>query len=380
MTGILVGLAAVLGLLDYSQSIQIDTSIRMLENTPFYNELTGLRAHRRLELRLPSFDLKRDYYLLFRYRDSSVVPVWQKILKEHDENDLLKVWYINALSQMGEERYLPLIAAYRNSKNSILRECAANAYSFLACVDSVESLEKWLEQEKNGYVASTIAASIEALKTDGLKPITDYLPQYYTGQPKKVKFFYNVNVESSEDYWFREKDSSGAEAVFGDKFIFPFQQFESRIKYAPRAGTFANRHGDLYHCGQDMGWFMEGLPVHSVANGRVRRISHELSWGCMVAIETAVSSQDTVCVIYGHLSRFINVKVGDEVFMGQKIGQIGNSVSYENGGYWSHLHLGMERASFRDAMLSGYTYEIDRYANPAEFIKRHCFKDQDSAP
>jgi septal ring factor EnvC (AmiA/AmiB activator) len=81
---------------------------------------------------------------------------------------------------------------------------------------------------------------------------------------------------------------------------------------------------------------LEGVPVHALADGIVKQVSHNCSWGSMAVIETISPAGDTLCAIYGHLSRFINVNTGDVVKMGDKIGQIGNSVSYENGGYWAH--------------------------------------------
>jgi murein DD-endopeptidase MepM/ murein hydrolase activator NlpD len=65
------------------------------------------------------------------------------------------------------------------------------------------------------------------------------------------------------------------------------------------------------------------------------------------------------------------VNVGDLVKTGDKIGQIGNSVSYENGGYWAHLHLGIEKNSFNDAGISGYDRDTLNYENPIAFIKAH---------
>ncbi len=370
---------ALLSQLEFTQRVQIDTSVQMLHNTPFYDEATALRAHQRLEKRVSQdiFLWDRDYYLYFRYHDEKFIPVWHKLLKEKPENDLLKIWYINAIIQIGKPEHLELIAPFRQSDNSLIRECAANAYGFLGSEDSVGVLEKWLSSENDGYVASTLIASIKAIESGRYQSVTDYLPQYYEESPRKLKFFYNINVESSLSYRFHSEDTSSGTVPISSRFIFPFQQYEHKIKYAPDAGTFANKHGEIYHCGEDMGWFMEGLPVHSISNGRVRSVSHDLSWGCLVVVETVLPPSDTLCVIYGHLSRFIDVVTGDEVRMGQKIGQIGNSVSYENGGYWAHLHLGIEKSSFRNALLGGYTYGIERYMEPSEIIRGNYPKCSD---
>ncbi len=64
--------------------------------------------------------------------------------------------------------------------------------------------------------------------------------------------------------------------------------------------------------------------------------------------------------------------MGDTVKTGDRIGQIGNSVSYENGGYWAHLHLGIEKKSFDNAAISGYDRDTLDYENPISFIKKYA--------
>jgi hypothetical protein len=53
---------------------------------------------------------------------------------------------------------------------------------------------------------------------------------------------------------------------------------------------------------------------------------------------------------------------------GYKIGEIGPSFSLENGGYRSHLHLGIEKASIENAIIACYNDPISHWYNPMEFI------------
>jgi murein DD-endopeptidase MepM/ murein hydrolase activator NlpD len=342
----------------------------MLENTPGYVGSQGLRAHNRIEhqLKKNEFNLKKDLYMIFRYRSSEFIPLWQKFISDSSHNDLMKIWFINAVTQIEEPQNLYVISLYLHSKNDIIRECAANSYGFLAGPDSIPMLQNRLENEHNGYVKETLKASINAIKRGGyINPIS-YLPQYYQSKPKKLKFFYNKDVAYLDKYVYSKTDTILQCYNSSPFLIFPVQQFYNRVKYAPKAGTFANNHGFISHVGYDGAWFFEGVPVHSISNGVVKKISHDISWGTLVAIESSLPNNDTITIIYGHLSRFLSITVGEQVYIGQKIGQIGNSVSYENGGYWAHVHLGIIRKPFNRAQLVGYDSDISIYYDPIKLI------------
>jgi murein DD-endopeptidase MepM/ murein hydrolase activator NlpD len=52
------------------------------------------------------------------------------------------------------------------------------------------------------------------------------------------------------------------------------------------------------------------------------------------------------CSLYAHLSPFVHVKPGDRARKGQKIGSIGRSHTWENGGYRAHLHFGIHAGRY----------------------------------
>lgn len=103
-------------------------------------------------------------------------------------------------------------------------------------------------------------------------------------------------------------------------------------------------------------------------------IQHEESWGCLVCIESQRASHEIICTYYGHLSSNLDVYIGKDVSMGDKIGEIGPSFSFQNGGYRSHLHLGIEKASIDEALVAGYNENIDKWYNPVKFISKNLFK------
>jgi murein DD-endopeptidase MepM/ murein hydrolase activator NlpD len=355
----------------FEQKISLDTSIRFLENTPFYSEQEALKEHEKIEQQIKTnqLSLKQSLYLIFRYRDDKFIPLWQNLLEQSPENDLLKIWFIDAICQIGNRKNITYMTPYLRSNNDIIRECAANAYGFLACVDSISSLHTLMSNEHNDYVKETLKASISAIKAGGYKNQSKYLPMYYDKSPKKIRFFYNQKVITSDKYRFGnylKDDTSGCQT--SSSLIYPTQQYISKIKYAPNAGSFANKHGPVYHVGFDGAWFFEGLPVHSISNGIIKQISHDLSWGNVIAVETCLPNSDTITIIYGHLSRFIPVSIGNKVYLGQRIGQIGNSVSYENGGYWAHLHVGIVKGHYDNFKISGYDSDTVNYENPINLI------------
>lgn len=354
----------------FRQEIAIDTSRNFLETTPQYSEEEALREYQELEIDLVNkrnVDLKRHFYLLFRYRDPFFRDIFEKAA-DNSDNPILKIGAYHALQQIEGESNPRIFKALSGSENPIFREMAANAFSRFGKLSDTLYLKAWAAREANAYVVETLKAGIKVLKSGGYKNRFPYLPQYYATEIRKLKFFFNMSVESKSGFA-KEflLESSGPAVAKSDHLAFPHQQFLHSIKNAPRK-NFGNKHGRKYHTGEDSGWFLEGLPIHSIGNGIVRKITHETSWGVFVAIETRLPNDSTTMVYYGHLAKDLNVDAGDVVYTGQKIGELGSSVSYENGGYWPHLHLGIERVPFKKASFLGYDTAIGVWSDPATLI------------
>jgi len=362
---------------NFLQTIEIDTTKRLLQMTPEYTTVTALEAHRKIEkeLKTGKYDLIHDFYLLFRYRDKEMVRIWSEIIVDNPENDLFQLWFINALEQMGNKNYLRLIVSFRDSENAIIREYVANSYGFLGSMEDLKTLQNWHDRESNCYVRKTILASMAAIKNGGYKSKIPYLPKYYDQKPLKIQFLFNKSVNDDPHYRFDLVDTSAA-MVDCTSFCFPHQQYLWRLRNAPRRGTFGSKTKNIYHIGNDSGWLLEGLPVHAVCDGMVKQISHNVSWGTLVVIESGNrKAADTLCTIYGHLSPFLDVNAVDTIHERDKIGQIGNSATFDNGGYWAHLHFGIEKKSFWRAQIVGYDKDTLSCENPVEFIARNM-KDE----
>lgn len=358
---------------DFIQKIEIDTTKRLLQITPDYNTETAIEAHKEIEKKLKNgkYDLINDLYMLFRYRNEEMISHWTKIILDNPENDLLQLWFINAVEQIGKKKYIKLIQSFQKSENAIIREYVACSYGFLGSIEDLKKLEEWNKRETNCYVMKTIHASMKAIKNGGYKCKIPYLPKYYDQKPLKIQFIFNKSVNNNPKYQFDLVDTSN-NMIVCSKFCFPHQQYLWRLRNAPRRGFFGSNNRGIYHIGNDSGWLLEGLPVHAVCDGIVKQISHNLSWGTLVVIESKfLKTSDTLCTVYGHLSPYLDVDEADTVKMGDKIGQIGNSASFDNGGYWAHLHFGIEKKSFWRAQIVGYDRDTSSYENPIEYIKRN---------
>jgi len=108
-------------------------------------------------------------------------------------------------------------------------------------------------------------------------------------------------------------------------------------------GPFANS----YHVGDDVALGGEQGTVVSIGDGVVRLVYLGApSWGGLVILEHVGPDGKRFCSLYGHLGPLVCVRVGDKVQKGQKIGSLGRSYTWANGGYHTHLHFGIHEGGF----------------------------------
>ena len=131
------------------------------------------------------------------------------------------------------------------------------------------------------------------------------------------------------------------------------------------------------HVGDDVAWFKDQRTVVAIGDGVVRRVSHSPSWGHIVIVEHRLPGKDSwCCSLYAHLSPAIGVSPGEAVRKGQRIGSTGRSRTWENGGYWSHLHFGIHQGAYDGGhWICGYISRDDwkggrrGWLDPQKFIK-----------
>lgn len=114
----------------------------------------------------------------------------------------------------------------------------------------------------------------------------------------------------------------------------------------------------MVHVGDDVGWFRDYGCVVAVGDGLVRQAGIESSWGHLVVLEHATNRGDRFCSLYAHLSPLITVKPGEIVRAGQRIGSIGRSFTWENGGYAAHLHFGLHHGPFAQVHKEGESIDV----------------------
>jgi murein DD-endopeptidase MepM/ murein hydrolase activator NlpD len=136
--------------------------------------------------------------------------------------------------------------------------------------------------------------------------------------------------------------------------------------------------GGMVHVADDVSWNRDHRTVVAMADGVVRRVACEPSWGCLAVIEHRRPPDSDVvrmgnpafdgwfCSLYGHLGPFVCVAPGQVVKKGQKIGVIGRSFTWENGGYAAHLHFAVHKGPywqvFRQGALMDIRFENKMYA------------------
>lgn len=319
-------------------------------------------------------NILRHSPVLFTYRDSEVLPLYRRIIKDKSIPLYFRLRAVYALGEIGCGNDFSFLLRYTRHENALLREyvaCALGKTGSKADADTVESIAK---RESNLYVRSTLDASVKRIRE--LTPyIFSQLPVYdSSGSVRKLAFFPSAEF-SAPDVVVGKKDSQSSEVMLSPaKMCFaPHQQYKANdrlyelIEYPSVSFGLQGDWG--FHVGEDSGWLFDGMPVHTVLDGVVVALQYETTWGCLVITEALDPNGNPLTVYYGHLSRNVDVGLGEHIRAGQKIGEIAPSFSFENGGYLSHLHLGIEKAAYSEALVKGWYESLGRWHSPVEFIR-----------
>jgi hypothetical protein len=317
-----------------------------------------------------------NHYLdiLFRYRDPALLPLYFRILNSQNVHPYFKLSSIYVIGETGTPgNFNDLYYFWKSEKNDLIREYLANAFGKLSDSSHIPILKDLLLSEKNAYVHKTLETAISRAKGERRTKFT-YLPLFDTAIFCKVKTYPSEKNTFEYTLTARKKiDTTISRYIpVAHKINVPHMQYKKCHSIYEKVKQPFSSFGlpGVCHVGEDSGWLFDGIPVHSIMDGRVVVIQHEESWGCLVCIESMLPDSQIVCTYYGHLSSNLDVVVGKLVQAGDKIGEIGPSFTLENGGYRSHLHLGIEKASISNAVIAGYDERIDHWYNPVEFIDK----------
>ncbi len=155
----------------------------------------------------------------------------------------------------------------------------------------------------------------------------------------------------SRDAWRPEK------VPVAGSFMAPVRDYfnPKRRSFGVQTGKAGTVFGNSVHVGDDVAWQVDHRAVVAIGAGAVRRVSHVQSWGYIVIVEHKLPGGKFVCSLYSHLAPSICVKPGEVVEKGRKIGSVGRSHTWENGGYWSHLHFGLHEGPYLSSHPVGRT-------------------------
>jgi hypothetical protein len=150
------------------------------------------------------------------------------------------------------------------------------------------------------------------------------------------------------------------------RFVPPLRHFfdPTRTSYGRDMEDSPDGFGGMFHVGDDVQWNRDHRTVVSIADGMVRQVSCTPTWGCLVAIEHVTGAEagatggEFFCSLYAHLSPFVCVVPGQIVTAGQKIGAIGRSFTWENGGYAAHVHFAIHKGPYWQTPRPGSILDV----------------------
>jgi murein DD-endopeptidase MepM/ murein hydrolase activator NlpD len=126
-----------------------------------------------------------------------------------------------------------------------------------------------------------------------------------------------------------------------------------------------------YHVGADYA-APSGTPIVAVKEGKVLEAKNGTSWGAAYGISVVIDHGNGIRAIYAHMSKS-DVKAGDKVEEGQKIGEVGSTGNSTG----PHLHLETRVSPWRynnkdvdpDVLLNGGPIKSGPSGTPVAAVK-----------
>lgn len=349
-------------------SVPINLKKRYLVSTPKGNSesLKKSTLETKTHLQAGKVHFKKDFYLISKQRDCNLLGNISKVGTKKTKNEIFTIMYLNYLNQIDCDISAIDLSVYLKESNAIIQEVAVQLIGDKKLIKYNNVLDSILENTSSIYIKESIKRA--QTKADiTLNNLIPYLPMIDSVN-QILEPFRNIKIENKWSGLHVIDYNDIVEVPIATDFIAPHQSYGREVKNSPGEAVYGNKHRNVYHAGIDSGWMLEGLPIHSISNGIVRRIQHESSWGTMIVVESQLQSGESITTLYAHLSRMVDVLPGDILYPGKKIGRIGNNVSYENGGYWAHTHIGIEKSNYFDAKLTGYNPSLENYYSVYDFL------------
>ncbi len=244
-----------------------------------------------------------------------------------------------------------------------VRDLAAEYFTWHGGKKDLEALRAAAADEKDVWALASIRGAVRVIERRGDAPESapadaeDFEPVWkYQGRAAPEEFRLKrearlnglarvLGIPQGTAMTDFEKAAATAPAA---ELVPPVRDFFDPVResYGKHVGANNPAFANSVHVGDDMAWHCDGQAVVAVGDGVVRRAGCIGTWGYLVIVEHSAPDGSKFCSLYAHLGPFLQVKPGDTVGRGQKIGSVGRSLTWENGGYWAHLHFGIHRGQF----------------------------------
>ncbi len=280
------------------------------------------------------------------------------------------------------------------SQPPLMRDLAAEHLRRFGTADELDALRQAGEREQDPWARASIDAAMARIQTRPALTAKDRGDHSFTPIWRYTHPRDDHPSQAMIDRSARLRRALGlvdtpieppASAPVADAWVTPVRNYldEQRRSFGvqiddPEMGPFLGR----VHVGDDVAWRSEHETVVSVAAGVVRFVGVcERSWGGLVVVEHNLPDGTQVCSLYGHLDPLIPVREGQAVAVAQKIGTIGRTFTWDNGGYIAHLHLGVHQGSFADGnWIAGYLApdafrnQTHGWLDPQAFLRERTHK------
>ena len=244
----------------------------------------------------------------------------------------------------------------------------------LATFDATDKSQKWIFKDENGAkidICPLVTDTAEETSAESTAP-ADTAEETTAESTATADTVEETTTESTTSADIIEEEEPEPEPL---KFVKPLSSKYTTNKVTQEWADSPR----CTHLGVDYGTYgNKSTNVISITDGEIYRIvKSEKSggWGNFVIIKHKLANGTVFYSGYGHLSSFANIKVGDSVKAGTKIGVMGNT-GFSTG---PHLHLlvftgslGKSRvpAGYANKKISGnsFTYGSLTYYNPEKVI------------
>jgi len=255
------------------------------------------------------------------------------------------------------------IRGFLAHKDPVVRELAAEFFTWHGDRRDLAALEDSAGKEKDGITRASMRAALAAIdRRKGARPGVNPAPESFEPVWKYDGRSVPEGFEAARTSRLKElakrlsiplgpgiaEFEGESKAGVARELVPPVRDYfdGARTSFGKYVGKNVKAFSDSHHVGDDVSWFRDGTAVVAIGNGVVRRAGCTQSWGYIVILEHKAPDGAKFCSLYAHLGPFVHFKPGDVVRKGQKIGVVGRSHTWENGGYWAHLHFGIHQGAY----------------------------------